>query len=95
MVSGEIDFSSTVILRAFVLLRGLSFKVFHISLARGLSLSLLFEKSNIAWSVTGLKIDIESGEFYYAAKTLAHHGTTDEEGFHMKAVIDFLNSKFP
>ena len=94
MVSGEIDFSSTVILRAFVLLHGLSFKVFHISLARGLSLSLLFEKSNIAWSVTGLKIDIESGEFYYAAKTLAHHGTTYEEGFHMKAVIGFLNSKF-
>lgn len=97
-VSGVVDFSSSFVLNVFVLLKGISFKVFYICLAHGLRLSAVFDRSNIDWPVSSLDIVIKEGEFYYARTgadgSIAHKGTTYFDGFHMKALIRFLNSDF-
>jgi len=97
-VSGELTLGSVHLVARF-LLKGISFKVFHIKLLQGLMLSLIFDKCGVDWTASSLDIGIREGEFYYArvdTEFIEIDGMKHcyKEGYHLESVITLLNTDF-
>lgn len=97
-VSGELTLGSVHLVARF-LLKGISFKVFHIKLLQGLMLSLIFDKCGVDWTASSLDIGIREGEFYYArvdTEFIESDGMKHcyEEGYHLESAITLLNTDF-
>ena len=86
-------------LTARFLLKGITFKVFHIKLDKQMLLSLIFERCGVEWTASSLDIGIKQGEFYYArtvTEFIEHDGMRHcyEEGYHLESIITLLNTDF-
>ena len=86
-------------LTARFLLKGITFKVFHIKLDKQMMLSLIFERCGVEWTASSLDIGIKQGEFYYArtvTEFIEHDGMRHcyEEGYHLESIITLLNTDF-
>ena len=91
MIYGRVSIGR-FIMESMLILKGISFKVFEIKLKSGLTLTALFECSDINWAASSLTIDIKDGKFYYAKEDysitdnnnqLIHYG----KGFSLACVI--------
>jgi hypothetical protein len=76
---------------------GSSFKVFEIQLKNRLSLTALFQVSDVDWLAGSLDIKISEGQFYYARESIKlRKGNRDyyERGFHLECTLTIFSWDF-